>query len=164
MFLITVPTIDGSGTIRLERNFCFLPAICTSYFMHFARWTIKAPTWSIGFTFSFHYYILPFVYLRLFFLEEPRIWGITELVYNRMHGLWNYYFGMKLNKRVWVKIIISASVRYRNFVQTNFNFFFIVSIQDGKPSTVRIIEYLANSSLYLILQFTRPSRFFLIVW
>ena len=65
MFLITFPTVNGSGTIRLERNFRFLTTICTSYCVHFSRRPIKAPSFPLESIFFIHF-ILPCLYFRLF--------------------------------------------------------------------------------------------------
>jgi len=77
MFLIAVPTVDGSVTIGCERNLGFLTAICTSNIVHFARCAI-IPMTTIGSFSFFHYYILPFLYLWFFVSSEPQEWRIID--------------------------------------------------------------------------------------
>jgi hypothetical protein len=72
MFLITVPAVDWSVTIWFERNLGFFTTICTSNIVHFT-WCTKIPTTTIGSISFFHYYILPFLYSVLCFLE-PLDW------------------------------------------------------------------------------------------
>gem|GEM_PF-4722853 len=75
MLLITIPAVDWSVTIWFERNLGFLAAICTCDIMHFTRCAI-IPTTTIGSISSFHYYILPLLYLRFFVSFEPLGWNI----------------------------------------------------------------------------------------
>lgn len=42
MFLITIPTINRSGTIRFKRNLSLFSTFCTGYFVHFSRTSIKS--------------------------------------------------------------------------------------------------------------------------
>ena len=82
MFLITVPTVDGSVTIGFEGNLGFLSAICTRNIVHFTGCTI-IPTTTIGSFSFFHYDILP-----LFYLRAPCFLGAAGLPYtNRVFNL-----------------------------------------------------------------------------
>ena len=70
MFLITVPTVDGSVTIGFEGNLGFLSAICTRNIVHFTGCAI-IPTTTIGSFSFFHLYILPLFYPWLLVSLEP---------------------------------------------------------------------------------------------
>jgi hypothetical protein len=78
MFLITVPTVDGSVTIGFEGNLGFLSAICTSNIVHFTGCAI-IPTTAIGSFSFFHLYILPLFYRWLFVSLEPEDCHIQTL-------------------------------------------------------------------------------------